>query len=96
MSQASLTERPYVNSNLFSGHYLHDRLQERDEWDCNKVAQETMADLQSLYDLEGGLVDRYGGDALIEVTSGDRGPRISHRGVERVQIGGVVTHPRRE
>ncbi|SEO92755.1 N-6 DNA Methylase [Halorientalis persicus] len=66
MSQATLSERPYVNSNLFSGHYLDERVQERDEWDCDDAASEAMEKLQSLYDLEGSLVEGYGEDALID------------------------------
>jgi len=66
MSQATLSERPYVNSNLFSGHYLDERVQERDEWDCDGSASEAMDELQSLYDLEGSLVEGYGEDALID------------------------------
>ena len=66
MSQATLSERPYVNANLFSGHYLDERVQERDEWDCDDAAREAMADLQTLYELEGSLVDGYGEDALID------------------------------
>ncbi len=66
MSQATLSARPYVNSNLFSGHYLDERVQERDEWDCEDSARETMAELQALYDLEGELVESYGEDALID------------------------------
>jgi len=66
MSQATLSERPYVNSNLFSGHYLDERVQERDEWDCDEMACDAMEDLQSLYDLEGSLVDGFGEDALID------------------------------
>ena len=66
MSQATLTYRPYVNSNLFSGHYLDERVQERDEWDCDAAAREAMDELQSLYGLEGELVESYGEDALID------------------------------
>ena len=58
MSQATLSGRPYVNANLFSGHYLDERVQERDEWDCDDEAREAMDDLQTLYGLEGSLVDR--------------------------------------
>jgi hypothetical protein len=47
MSQATLSERPYVNSNLFSAHYLDERVQERDEWDCDQVARESMDELRS-------------------------------------------------
>ena len=66
MSQATLTERPYVNSNLFSGHYLDERLSERDEWDCDEEARKAIENLQTLYDLEGPLVEGYGEDALID------------------------------
>ncbi|WP_336021825.1 Eco57I restriction-modification methylase domain-containing protein [Halobellus salinisoli] len=66
MSQATLADRPYVNSNLFSGHYLDERLQDRDEWDCDEAASEAMADLQALYELEGELVTGYSEDALID------------------------------
>ena len=43
MSQATLSERPYVNANLFSGHYLDERVQERDEWDCDDDARDVLA-----------------------------------------------------
>jgi hypothetical protein len=66
MSQATLSDRPYVNSNLFSGHYLDERVQERDEWDCDDEARKTMEDLQALYELEGSLVDGYNEDALVD------------------------------
>jgi hypothetical protein len=66
MSQATLSERAYVNSNLFSGHYLDERVVERDEWDCDEAAQEALDDLRSLYELEGSLVEGYGEDALID------------------------------
>ena len=66
MSQATLSERPYVNSNLFSGHYLDERVRERDEWDCDEAAREAMEELQSLYELESGLVDGYKEDPLID------------------------------
>ena len=66
MSQATLHERSYRNSNLFSGHYLDERVQEREEWDCDAEARQAMNDLQALYDLEGGLVEGYGEDALID------------------------------
>ena len=66
MSQATLTDHPYVNSNLFSGHYLDTRLREREEWECDEAATEALAELQTLYDLEGELAPGYGEDALID------------------------------
>ena len=66
MSQATLHERPYQNSALFSGHYLDERVQERDEWDCDDEAREAMENLLELYELEGELVSGYGEDALID------------------------------
>jgi hypothetical protein len=91
MNQITVTEHPHVNSNLYSGHYLDDRLQEPDQWYCDEAAQEAMTGLLSLSDPEGLLVDGYGGDALIGITSGDRGPRFSHRGVDRDQSWSIVT-----
>lgn len=66
MSQATLSDRPYVNSALFSSHYLDERIIERDEWDCDEAAREAMERLQTLRDLEGGVVDSYGEDVLAD------------------------------
>ncbi|ELY75414.1 Eco57I restriction-modification methylase domain-containing protein [Natrinema gari] len=66
MSQATLSDRPYTNSNLFSGYYLDERIQDREEWDCDDAARAAMDDLQELYDLESGLVDGYKEDPLID------------------------------
>jgi len=66
MSQATLSERPYVNSNLFSGYYLDERVQDREEWDCDEAARTAMAELQSLYELEGPLVEGYDEDPLVD------------------------------
>lgn len=66
MRQATLYERPYRNSTLFSGHYLDERVQERDEWNCDEAAREAMECLQRLYELEGELVEGYDEDALVD------------------------------
>lgn len=66
MSQSTLSDRPYVNSGLFSGHYLDEKVTERSEWDCDEDAGEVMEELQSLYELEKSLVEGYGEDALID------------------------------
>jgi hypothetical protein len=66
MSQATLTDRPYHNSNLFSGHYLDERVKEREKWDCDEDAGEAMEQLQSLYEKEGAVVAGYGEDALVD------------------------------
>ncbi|AFZ74525.1 hypothetical protein SAMN05443661_110182 [Natronobacterium gregoryi] len=66
MSQATLTERPYVNSSLFSGHYLDDRIEDREEWNCDEDARAAMKDLEELYDLESDLVSGYAEDPLID------------------------------
>ncbi|MFC6717949.1 Eco57I restriction-modification methylase domain-containing protein [Natrialbaceae archaeon GCM10025810] len=66
MSQATLSNRPYQNSNLFSGHYLDERLELREEWNCDEKAREVMGELQSLYELEGDLLKSYKEDALID------------------------------
>lgn len=66
MSQTTLADRPYVNSGLFSGHYLDERVRERDEWACDEEARTALAELRSLYDLEGALVEGYSEDPLID------------------------------
>lgn len=66
MSQAPLSERPYTNSNLFSAHYLDDRIQQRDEWDCDDDAREALTALQTLYTEERELVESYGEESLID------------------------------
>ncbi|AGB32404.1 putative restriction/modification enzyme [Natrinema pellirubrum DSM 15624] len=66
MSQATLSDRPYTNSNLFSGYYLDERIEDREEWDCDAAASEALKELQDLYDLESGLVDGYKEDPLID------------------------------
>ncbi len=50
MSQATLSDRPYANSNLFSGYYLDERIEDREEWDCDDAASEALEELQDLYD----------------------------------------------
>jgi len=66
MSQATISQRPYINSNLFSSHYLDERLKHRDEWDCNKEARKVMHELQDLYQHEQSLVKGYNEDALVD------------------------------
>ena len=66
MSQATLTDRPYWNSNLFSSHYLDERIQDREEWDCDEAASEALTELQQLHDVEGDLVAGYDEDPLVD------------------------------
>ncbi|NKE37464.1 N-6 DNA methylase [Natronococcus sp. JC468] len=66
MSQATLSERPYTNSNLFSGHYLDERISYRDEWDCDEEALQALEELQTLYKEEQQLVSGYREDALVD------------------------------
>lgn len=66
MSQVTLSERPYLNSNLFSSHYLDERVRERSEWDCDEAAREAMEELRSLYENERRLVEGYNEDPLIQ------------------------------
>ncbi|MCU4926726.1 N-6 DNA methylase [Halobacteria archaeon AArc-dxtr1] len=66
MSQAALAHRPYTNSNLFTSHYLDERIHDRDEWNCDDGAQAALTELQALYDLEKDLVDGYAEDPLID------------------------------
>jgi len=66
MSQATLGSTPYQNSNLFSGYYLDERIADLDGWDCDEEAEEAFEKLKTLWDLEGGLVDSYKEDELLD------------------------------
>jgi type I restriction-modification system DNA methylase subunit len=66
MSQATLSDRPYVNSNLFSGHYLDERIQQREEWDCDDAAAAAFEQLQERWAGESDIVGTYNEDALID------------------------------
>ena len=39
MSQATLGSTPYRNSNLFSGYYLDERVDDLEGWDCDSEAE---------------------------------------------------------
>ncbi|WP_417373275.1 hypothetical protein [Haloferax chudinovii] len=66
MSQATLSQTPYLNSNLFSGYYLDERVDDLDEWECDEEARRVFEELRSLYDLERELVDSYKEDELLD------------------------------
>lgn len=66
MSQATLSTEPYLNSNLFSGYYLDNRIDELEAWDCDEQAQEAFDELQELWDLEQDLVTSYKEDELLD------------------------------
>ncbi|WP_158057951.1 Eco57I restriction-modification methylase domain-containing protein [Halorussus halophilus] len=66
MSQATLSPDPYLNSNLFSGYYLDERVDDLDYWDCDEEAQEAFNKLQVLWETEGDLVAGHNEDELID------------------------------
>jgi hypothetical protein len=66
MSQATLQTAPYHNSNLFSGYYLDERVDDLDPWDCDEDAREALEALQELWELEGDLVASYKEDELLD------------------------------
>ena len=66
MSQAILAADPYLNSNLFSGYYLDERIDDLDAWDCDTEARDAFEKLQTLWELEGDLVDSYNEDELLD------------------------------
>ncbi|GAA0661233.1 Eco57I restriction-modification methylase domain-containing protein [Natronoarchaeum mannanilyticum] len=66
MSQATLPSEPYRNSNLFSGYYLDERVDDLDAWDCDDEAAEAFEELRELWDLEGDLVASYKEDELLD------------------------------
>ncbi len=66
MSQATLGSEPYRNSNLFSGYYLDERVDDLDDWDADEDAEAAFEILRELWDLESGLVESYGEDELLD------------------------------
>ena len=66
MSQATLGSEPYRNSNLFSGYYLDERVDDLDDWDADDDAEAAFEVLRELWDLESGLVESYGEDELLD------------------------------
>ncbi|QLG60470.1 TaqI-like C-terminal specificity domain-containing protein [Halorarum salinum] len=65
MSQVTLPSDPYLNSNLFSGYYLDERVDDLDAWDCDDEAAEAFAALQARWDGERDLVAGYNEDTLL-------------------------------
>lgn len=59
MSQAASPSDTYLNSNLFSGYYLDERVADLDAWDCDEESQEALSQLQETYNQEGGLLSSY-------------------------------------
>ena len=65
MSQATLGETPYLNSSLFSGYYLDERVGDLEEWDCDEEAEEAFETLRELWEAEGDLLPSYKEDELL-------------------------------
>jgi hypothetical protein len=63
MSQATHSGQ-YRNSNLFSNHYLDERVFGLDEWDCDEEAERAFERLQDLYEAEKGALESYDEDPL--------------------------------
>ncbi|WP_115862419.1 Eco57I restriction-modification methylase domain-containing protein [Halorussus litoreus] len=66
MSQSTLSRKPYRNSNLFTDHYLKERIDELDEWESAEGVEAVFEQLQSLYEKESGLAAGQNEDALID------------------------------
>ncbi|WP_132060068.1 Eco57I restriction-modification methylase domain-containing protein [Halorussus amylolyticus] len=66
MGRKTVSEGPYFNSNLFSGYYLDNRVQDLEQWDCDDEAREVFEALQDLWESEAPLVETYKEDSLID------------------------------
>jgi hypothetical protein len=66
MSQATFSTEPYLNSNLFSGHYLDERVDSLDAWDCDEEVRDVFQRLRTLWNAEKNLVESYEEDELLE------------------------------
>jgi type I restriction-modification system DNA methylase subunit len=67
MSQATLGEAPYRNSNLFTNYYLDNRVQSLDQWNVDDEAEVAFERLRSLWKAESDLLGSYGEDELLDV-----------------------------
>jgi type I restriction-modification system DNA methylase subunit len=66
MNQSTLSQNPYRNSNLFSGHYLKERVKELDEWEDAEGVEAAFDQLQELWEKEDNLVAGHKEDPLID------------------------------
>jgi len=86
MSQATLGATPYRNSDLFSGYYLDERVDDLDAWDCDEDAQATLEELQHCGNSKAGsspptrgrsaqfVARRSAGHPRIRIALGDHSP----------------------
>lgn len=58
---------PYLNSNLFSGYYLDERISDLDEWDCDDEARDAFERLRELWNVEKNHVKSYNEDQLLDL-----------------------------
>ena len=56
---------PCSNSNLFSSHYLDERVEALDAWDCEAEAQQVFEELRALWSTERELLGSYNEDELL-------------------------------
>jgi hypothetical protein len=56
---------PYSNSNLFSSHYLDERIGAVDAWDCEAEAKQVFEELRALWSTERELLGSYNEDELL-------------------------------
>jgi type I restriction-modification system DNA methylase subunit len=66
MSQSTLSENPFHNSNLFTDYYLENNLTQRDEWEEAEGVEAVFEELTDLYEKEGELVAGKNEDALLD------------------------------
>lgn len=62
MSQTTLLGEPFVNENLFTNHYLKNRIEELDRWEIDDDAREAFEELKQLHDQEGDFIKGRGRD----------------------------------
>ena len=65
MSQSTLGSTPYRNSDLFSGYYLQERVDDLDAWDCDDEAEAVFEELRDRWRAEGELLAGYNEDTLL-------------------------------
>lgn len=66
MTQTTIGNDDFNNSNLFKNHYLRDPIKELDEWDCDHEARQALSKLTSLWNGEQSAIDSYSEGELLK------------------------------
>jgi len=66
MTQTTIGNDDFNNSNLFKNHYLRDPIKELDDWDCDHEARQALSKLTSLWNGEQSAIESYSEGELLK------------------------------